>query len=59
MKDAKVTQTEAKDQNGFLSSLHSLISHVKKLKNPKQQEKIKVVLLSQYGFQRTMVVFTL
>ncbi len=28
MEDAKVTQVEAKDQYGFLASLHSLISSI-------------------------------
>ena len=33
MKDAKITQTEAKAQDGFLASLHSLITHVKSKKS--------------------------
>ena len=28
MKDAKIMQTEAKAQDGFLASLHSLISYI-------------------------------
>lgn len=37
--DAKVTQMEAKDQDGFLSSLRSLISSITSENNPKEQNK--------------------
>ena len=47
MKDAKVTQTEAKDQNGFLSSLHSLISSITSENNPREQD---------YGHIRTYLL---
>ena len=46
MKDAKITQTEAKAQDGFLASLHSLITHVKSKKSKTTRKKLNVVLLS-------------
>ncbi len=39
MEDAKVTQMEAKDQDGFLAPLHSLISSVTIENNPREQSK--------------------
>ncbi len=58
MKDAKITQMETKAHDGFLAPLSSLITHVKSNKSKITRE-IKVVLLSQYCFQRAMVVFIL
>ncbi len=37
MEDAKNTQMGAKDQDGFLASLHSLISSITSENNPKEQ----------------------
>lgn len=39
MKDAKITQTEAKTQDGFSASLHSLISFITSENNPRKQDK--------------------
>ncbi len=39
MEDAKVTQMEAKDQDGPLASSHSLISSITSENNPKEQSK--------------------
>ena len=39
MKDARITQTEAKAQEGFLASLHSLISYITSENNLKEQRR--------------------
>lgn len=39
MKDAKITQTEAKTQDGFLATLHSLITFITSENNLRKYDK--------------------
>ncbi len=50
MKDAKVTQIDAKDQDGSLASSHSLISSITSISEKIQTNKIKVASVHKYFF---------
>jgi hypothetical protein len=45
MKDAKITQTEAKTRDGFLASLHSLISSLFQKYLRRQTKRLMLYLL--------------